>query len=123
MHQPSTLASAACAAKTPAPDAPRTLLTRGPPAASGDMTVTRPLPQDHARIVQDVNDVVVHRIFAAGLDLQAALGMIGDQPETDRIYHAIGELDQAIRCIRDTIFDRDPPDPRSSPPWERSLAR
>jgi len=47
---------------------------------------------------------VVHRIFAAGLDLEAALGLIGNRPGTAMIHHAIDELDQAIRDIRDTVF-------------------
>jgi signal transduction histidine kinase len=51
---------------------------------------------------------VIHRIFAAGLDLQAAVGLIGDQRVASKIRHAIDELDQAIRDIRDTIFDRGP---------------
>ena len=51
-----------------------------------------------------MNDVVVRRIFAAGLDLQAGLG------GASKTYHALDELDQAIRDIRDTIFYRSPPD-------------
>jgi hypothetical protein len=57
-----------------------------------------------------MNDVVVRRIFAAGLDLQAGLGLIGDHRGASKTYHALDELDQAIRDIRDTIFDRSPPD-------------
>ncbi len=56
-----------------------------------------------------MNDVIVRRIFAAGLDLQTALGLIGDHSEASRIYHVLDELDQAIRDIRDIIFDRSPP--------------
>jgi hypothetical protein len=41
--------------------------------------VIRYLTEDHDRIAQRMNDVVVRRIFAAGLDLQAGLGLIGDQ--------------------------------------------
>jgi hypothetical protein len=44
-----------------------------------------------------MNDVVVHRIFAAGLDLQAALGLIGDHRGASKICHALDELDQAIK--------------------------
>ena len=55
------------------------------------------------------NDVVVRRIFDAGLDLQVALGLIGDHSGASKIYHALDELDQAIKDIRDTIFDRSPP--------------
>jgi hypothetical protein len=51
---------------------------------------------------------VVRRIFAAALDLQAALGLIGDHSGATKIYHAIDELHHAISDIRDTIFDRSP---------------
>jgi hypothetical protein len=112
MHRSPNLPSAA---PMPAPDVPRELLTRGPPAGSGRAPqgsgapeVIRYLTEDHDRIAQRMNDVVVRRIFAAGLDLQTALGLIGDHSGTGRIYHALDELDQAIRDIRDTIFDSSP---------------
>ena len=46
--------------------------------AAGSAEVIRYLTEDHDRIAQRMNDVVVRRIFAAGLDLQAGLGLIGD---------------------------------------------
>jgi hypothetical protein len=70
--------------------------------------VIRYLTEDHDRNARRMNDVVVRRIFAAGLDLQAALGLIGDHSGASKIYHAIDELHHAIRDIRDTIFDRGP---------------
>lgn len=113
MHRSPSLPSAAA---IPAPDVPRELLTRGPPpgsgrapVGSGAAEVIRYLTEDHDRIAQRMNDVVVRRIFAAGLDLQVALGLIGDHSGAGKIYHALDELDQAIRDIRDTIFDRSPP--------------
>lgn len=47
---------------------------------------------------------MVRRIFAAGLDLHAALGLIGEHRGADKIYHAIDKLDNAIRDIRDAVF-------------------
>jgi hypothetical protein len=55
-----------------------------------------------------VSDVVVGRIFAAGLDLEAALGLIGDHRGATQIRHAIAELDQAIHDIRDAVFEHGP---------------
>jgi hypothetical protein len=61
-----------------------------------------------------MNDVVVRRIFAAGLDLQAALGLIGEErAATDlraasKICHATDELDQAIRDLRVILFEGGP---------------
>lgn len=124
MHRSPSLPSAAA---IPAPDVPRELLTRGPPpgsgrapVGSGAAEVIRYLTEDHDRIAQRMNDVVVRRIFAAGLDLQTALGLIGDHRGAGQIYHALDELDQAIRDIRDTIFDHNPP---SSPRFSHQHAR
>ena len=124
MHRSPSLSSAAA---VPAPDVPRELLTRGPPAGSGRVPegsgaaeVIRYLTEDHDRIAQRMNDLVVRRIFAAGLDLQVALGLIGDHSGASKIYHALDELDQAIRDIRDTIFDRNPP---GSPRFSHQDAR
>jgi signal transduction histidine kinase len=114
MHR-SSLPSAAATAILPLLDAPSPLPTRGSPAnhelvpadggAAASMELTQYLTQEHDRIAQGMNDVVVRRIFAAGLDLQAALGLIGDRSAASKIWHAIDELDQAIRDIRNTIFD------------------
>ena len=102
----------------PQPRAHQMRPTRGPPASSGWVTAgcgaagtagpSRELAGERDRIAQRLTDVVVHRLFAAGLDLQAALGLIGDHPGADRIGHAIGELDQAITDLRDAIFDHAP---------------
>ena len=121
MHRSSSLPSAAATAAIPAPGAPPVLLTRGPPPGNGrapagngaavSAELTRYLTEDHDRIAQSLNDVVVRRIFAAGLDLHAALGLIGEHRGAGKIYHAIDELDNAIRDIRDAVF-RGPHDSR-----------
>ena len=110
-----SLPSAAVTAILPLLDAPSPRPTRGSPAndelapadggAAASPQLTQYLTEEHDRIAQGMNDVVVRRIFAAGLDLQAALGLIGDHRAASKIWHAIDELDQAIRDIRNTIFD------------------
>lgn len=85
----------------------------GSDASSAD--VIRVLAEDHERIAHGLNDVVVRRLFSAGLDLQAALALIGDQHVTDKIERVLGELDLAIRDLRETVFDRRPGDPRPAP--------
>jgi signal transduction histidine kinase len=102
MHR-SSLPPGSAAATFPPPGAPGQPSANGGAAASADLI--RCLAEDRERIAQDVNDVVVRRIFAAGLDLQAALGLIGDHRGAGKIWHAIGELDQAVADIRDAIFD------------------
>jgi len=70
-------------------------------AASRAGTTLR-LARVHDRIAQGPADVVVRRLFGAGLHLQAALGLIGEHRAAPEICHAVDELDQAIRDIRDT---------------------
>ena len=123
MHRSSSPSPAAVTARSPAAGASQVLPTRGPPTdrdqvshvngAAGSAEVTRYLMKDRDRIAQDINDVVVRRTFAAGLDLQAALGQIGEHSASVKICHAIDELDLAIRDIRSAIFDRDPRAPQS----------
>ncbi len=97
------------AATTPAPAVPRVRPTRGPPPAPEDggatgLAETIPGPaEDREPIAVGLNDIVV-RLQAAGLDLQGALGLLGDHPASVKICHATDELDQAIRDIRDAIF-------------------
>ena len=90
--------------------------TRAPPAVSrppvargslaGSMEAIRLLADDHERIAHGLNDVVVRRLFSAGLDLQAALNLIGDHRVAGKIERVLDELDLAIRDLRNTIFDR-----------------
>jgi hypothetical protein len=47
---------------------------------------------------------VVQRLFAAGLELQAALGLIGDHPAADKVGRAVSELDLTIMDLRDAVF-------------------
>ena len=113
MHQSAGLPSVVATDPGAAPEAPHVLVSRGPPSLNGAPVSAEPArssAEDHDRIAQGLNDVVVRRIFAAGLDLHAALGLIGDHPGAGKIYHAIGELDHAIRDIRDTIFNGGPRD-------------
>jgi hypothetical protein len=62
------------------------------------------LAEDRDRIAHGLNNVVIHRLFAAGLDLQTALGLIGEHGAAAEIHHAVGELDQAITDLRNTVF-------------------
>lgn len=102
------------ATATPAPAVPRVQPTRGPPPgnpqaledgnAAGPAKASLDLVEDHEPIAPGLNDVV-RQLFSAGLDLQAALRLMGDHPASGKICHAMDGLDQAIRDIRDTIFD------------------
>ncbi len=68
------------------------------------------LTDDHDRIAGEPNDIVAHRLFSAGLALEAALALTGEPRAAARIQHAISELDLAIRDISDVVFDSRQPD-------------
>lgn len=107
-----TSAALPCDAVIPELDEPRIRPTRDPPRGRpGDSAeVTLRLMQEHDRIAGDMNDVVVHRLFSAGLSLETALGLMGDHPGAAKVQDAIGELDLAIRDFRNVLFDHPQPD-------------
>lgn len=104
MHTSSTLP---CDAVMPERDEPRIRPTSdSPPGRAGDPAeVTLRLVQDRDRIAAGMNDIVVHRLFSAGLSLDAALGLMGDHRAAAKVREAIGELDLAIRNFRNVLFD------------------
>ena len=96
-----------CDAVLPELDEPRIRPTSdSPPGRAGDPAeVTLRLVQDHDRIAAGMNDIVVHRLFSAGLSLETALGLMGDHRAAAKVWEAIGELDLAIRDFRNVLFD------------------
>ena len=89
--------------------------TRDPPAGwAGDWAeAALLLVQDRDRIAGGMNDLVVHRLFAAGLTLETALGLMGSHPGAGKVREAVGELELAIRDVRNVVFDHQLPDPLS----------
>lgn len=67
---------------------------------------------DPGRISQGLADVLVHRLFAVGLDLHAALTYIeadlAAEVTIDKIHKAICGLDSAIKDFRGVMFDLHP---------------
>ncbi|HLZ37156.1 MAG TPA: GAF domain-containing sensor histidine kinase, partial [Mycobacteriales bacterium] len=60
--------------------------------------------EDRDRIARDLHDLVIQRLFAAGMMLQG-VGRMVDRPDTAaRIARAVDELDETIREVRSTIF-------------------
>jgi len=99
----------------PEPDEPAIQPTRDPPAGrAGDPAeVILHQVQDHGPIAGGMNDLVVDRLFSAGIALETALGLMGDHPGASKVQEAAGELDLAIRDVRNVVFDRYQPDPLS----------
>jgi signal transduction histidine kinase len=67
------------------------------------------LLEDRARIARDLHDHVIQQVFAAGLVLQATVQRLGDTADTVALQQVIDHLDAAIRQIRVSIFQLQPP--------------
>ena len=62
--------------------------------------------QDRDRIGRDLHDLVIQRLFAAGMQLQSAVRLVEQDPAeaTARVNRAVDELDGTIRELRSTIY-------------------
>ncbi|WP_306415717.1 GAF domain-containing sensor histidine kinase [Arthrobacter livingstonensis] len=59
---------------------------------------------DRDRIARDLHDVVIQRLFAAGLSVQSLQRFITDKTASERIRAVTTELDETIRDLRNTIY-------------------
>ena len=90
------------------------LASAAPVAGAGDSAqVIVRLAEDRERIAAGMNDLLVHRLFSAGLSLQTALGILGAHPATGKIWDAVNDLDLAVRELRSILFDQLAPDDQS----------
>ena len=60
---------------------------------------------DRERIAHDLNDHVIRRIFAVGLDLQGTIARSRSSEITDRLNRTVTDLQTTIEDIRTTIFE------------------
>jgi signal transduction histidine kinase len=60
---------------------------------------------DRERIARDLHDVVIQRLFATGLQLQAMALTAGSAGLTQQLDRAVDDLDVTIKAIRGTIFE------------------
>jgi signal transduction histidine kinase len=77
---------------------------------------------DRDRIARDLHDLVIQRLFAAGMALEGSRRR-GEIPEhlDERIGAVVSELDETVREIRQTIFAlQGPEDPTPSTPVLRA---
>ncbi|WP_417234046.1 sensor histidine kinase [Arthrobacter sp.] len=56
------------------------------------------------RIARDLHDIVIQRLFAAGLGVRALAGHLEDAASRARAEEITGELDATIGELRDTIY-------------------
>jgi signal transduction histidine kinase len=59
---------------------------------------------ERERIARDMHDVVIQRLFAAGLALQAAGCRVTDAMVTQHLDDAVNQIDAAIGDLRSSIF-------------------
>ena len=72
------------------------------------------LLEDRERIARDLHDVVIQRLFATGMHLQAAVQQAAKPEVAKRMNAAVDDLDATIRDIRRSIFElRTPTGPSS----------
>jgi two-component system sensor histidine kinase DevS len=62
------------------------------------------LLEDRERIARDLHDLVIQRLFAAGMALQAAIARLDDADVADRVSHVVDDLDDTISELRTVIF-------------------
>jgi signal transduction histidine kinase len=60
--------------------------------------------EDRDRIARDLHDLVIQRLYATGMSLQGAVGLIGSPEAAQRVSVAVDALDETIREIRSSIF-------------------
>jgi signal transduction histidine kinase len=67
--------------------------------------------EDRHRIARDLHDHVIQQVFAAGLVVQATASRLQDPAGVRTLQEVVGNLDDAIRQIRVSIFQLQPPAP------------
>lgn len=82
-------------------NAPPPVLSTGPLEHARHLTALA----DRERIARDLNDCVIQRIFAIGLDLQGATVRSRTSEITARLNQSVADLQAVIEDIRTTIFE------------------
>jgi signal transduction histidine kinase len=77
------------------------VLSPTPLERAGHLTVLA----DRERIARELNDHVIQRIFAVGLDLQGTIARSRASEITARLNRSVTDLQTVIEDIRATVFE------------------
>ena len=61
--------------------------------------------EDRHRIASDLHDIVIQKLFAAGMYLEGASAMVTEPKARDRVDAAVEAMDTAIKDLRASIFE------------------
>ena len=67
--------------------------------------------EDRERLARDLHDLVIQRLFAAGMGLQAVQSLVEDTTAADRVNETVIQLDETIAELRAAIFRLNIPTP------------
>ena len=79
--------------------------------------------EERDRIARDLHDLVIQRLFATGMQLQAAAMRLTDDDVRERVERSVADLDATIRDVRATIFELQMPAAGSARAEVRGLVR
>ncbi|MER5948528.1 hypothetical protein ABT127_21000 [Streptomyces sp. NPDC001904] len=63
------------------------------------------LARERERIAARLREGVVRKVFDTGLELHGTAAMIGEGAARTRLLHCVAELDDAIRALRQSVFE------------------
>jgi two-component system sensor histidine kinase DevS len=63
------------------------------------------LLRERERLARDLHDMVIQRIFAAGMGIQAVVGLVDSREAEARLNDVTDTLDETIRRLRQAIFE------------------
>jgi len=70
--------------------------------------------EDRDRIARDLHDLIIQRLFAIGLGLQAVLPKVVQKDVVNKLSTYVDDLDETIHDVRKTIFSLQEPEERPS---------